>query len=483
MDGQNYLGIYLSRTTATVVCLSLHGRKKELVGCFSVSVERQQENKQQQLANLIAEGCTARGFEFAEVVVALDCGMFMQHKVHSEFTDPKQIAATIRFDTEEALATDVSDVAIAFKTVSCDKNGSNLTVFTAKKKVLSEMLLSLQSNNINPVSIEPDVNCLSCFLRQNVTGAWSAGEGVFFALFSNNNGYFTVFSGNDGESWIRTFLAGPTQSKEQLLVREVPLTLALLDSKQSITSLRIFDSLGSVDCQQLSEKLGMEAGMLDLAASANVAPEQMAECDNPVDFAVAYGASLIHLEKSQSVNFRDDFMPFMGGKLKLQKTLRYLSISLVVLMLSLGLYFQMKLIQKNKPTRQLREEFSGQYAAVMQGQSLPEKTRPIDKLKGEVRRIVNVKSGRLSVTGEQSVPAKLTLVLTSFNKCAKKTDLQIEKITVTPKNISLTGTTSGRKNTLRLFDAIKNSGLKILDYRYDLEGGRDVFTIKVLPGK
>ncbi len=76
--------------------------------------------------------------------MALDCAMFMQHNVHSEFSDPKRIAATVRFDTEEALATDITDVAIAFRITSSDDSGSNLTVFTAQRKVLSDVLGALQ---------------------------------------------------------------------------------------------------------------------------------------------------------------------------------------------------------------------------------------------------------------------------------------------------------------------------------------------------
>jgi len=482
MDGQNYLGIYLGKSTATVVCLNLHGRQKSLVGCFSVSVE-QQDDKQQQLANLVAEGCAARGFEFEQAVVALDCEMFMQHKVHSEFSDPKQIAATVRFDTEEALAADISNAAIAFKVVSIAPEGSNLTVFTAQHKILSEIIVSFQNSSIDPVSIEPDVNCLSRFLSRNVIGTKFASEPAFFALFSNTNGYVVVFSQNHRELAMRTFLSGPAQGKEQVLIREVPLTLALIDSEETVNCLKVFDSTGSVDYRQLNEKLGIEADFLDLAGCAPVKPENLAECDNLVAFAIAYGAGLAHLEKAQNVNFRNDFMPYMGKKLKLQKTLKFMSISLVVFLISLGLYLQIKLMQKNRPTKQLREQFAGQYSAIMMGQPIPEKISPLDKLKGEVRRIVNVKSGRLSVTGEQSVTAKLTLVLAAFNKCASQTDLKVDKITVTSKNISITGSTSGRKNTLKLFEEIKKGGLKILDYRYDLEGGRDVFAVKVLCGK
>jgi len=167
VDGQKYVGIYLSKDTATVVCLGSQGRDRKVLGCFSVSVEEAEGpdtyHGATALAGLIARECAEKipMYRDCEVAVALDCAMFMQHNVHSEFDDTKQIAATIRFDTEEALATDISDIAIAFKITSSDQAGSELAVFTAQRKILSDILLSLQSSNIDPVTIEPDINCLS----------------------------------------------------------------------------------------------------------------------------------------------------------------------------------------------------------------------------------------------------------------------------------------------------------------------------------
>ena len=214
MQRQNYLGIYLSRDAATVVCLGSQGRDRNVLGCFSVSVEETETQNLQALAGLIAQGCAERGLEFSEVAVALNCAMFMQHNIHSEFDDPKQIAQTVRFDVEEALATDVTDVAMAFKITSSDQTGSTLTVFTAQRKILSDILFALQSNNIDPVTIEPDVNCLSRFIWQNV----SLPENLhpFFCVLSRRSGYFIVpiLSGSQKQSVMRTFLLGPTQARE-----------------------------------------------------------------------------------------------------------------------------------------------------------------------------------------------------------------------------------------------------------------------------
>jgi len=487
VEARRYLGIYLGKETATAVCLAAQGRRGKLLGCFSVSVESEDKTNHSlaagQLAGLIAQGCAEKipRWRDSEIAVALDCAMFMQHNVHSEFTDPKQIASTVRFDTEEALATDISDVAVAFEIISSDQNGSQLNVFTAKRKILSDILVSLQNNNIDPVTIEPDVNCLSRFLYQNV----SIPEDLrpFFVLLSRRNGYFILsHSAADAasrrQSVVRTLLLGPEQDRGELLAREIPLTAALVEGAEPVNSLKVLDSTGSVSSQQLGEKLGVEAEALDLVEAASADPQMLADCAEPVDFAIAYGAALAHLERAQSVNFRNDFSPYLGRKRRLQKALKFASYSATVLVIAVGLYVQFQLLQKSEYRSRLRSKLDKQYSAVMFGKKPPPKTDPVKKLAGELRRVRDVKAGRLSTTGEESISEKLTAVLEAFNKCAAQTDLQIDTISITAKSISIAGETSSRKNTLKFFDAIKGK-LDILQQRLDAKGGRDNFRITV----
>jgi hypothetical protein len=209
----------------------------------------------------------------------------------------------------------------------------------------------------------------------------------------------------------------------------------------------------------------------------------LADCADPVGFAIAYGAVLSHLEKAQSVNFRNDFMPYQGKKVRLQKAMKFSSVAVIVLMLAAGLYFQLQLWQENKYRNRLHEKFEKQYSAVMLGKKLPAGSDPVKKLTGELRRIESVKKGLLSVTGEEAISAKLTLVLEAFNKCAAQTNLNIDSIAITTKTISIAGNTSSRENTLKLFDAVRNSGLEVLQQYLEAKGGRDNFSITVEPKK
>jgi len=476
VEGQNYLGIYLGKNTATAVCLDSRGRN--VLGCFTVSTEEAQEQTHRELARLIADGCTEKKLKFSEVGVALDCAMFMQHSVHSEFNDPKRIAQTVRFDSEEALAMDIAELAVAFKIASSGDKGAELLVYTAKRKELSDILLSLQGHNIDPVTIEPDVCCLSRFISHNVS--LPADSQSLFCIFSGSSGYFVAFGESQKIAAVRTFLVGPNQDKNELLAREVPITAALLGLDKPLNSIKIFDPAGSVDCRRLGEKLGIETSPVDLAAAAPAAPPDSAE---PVGFVLACGAALSHLEKARTINFRNDFMPYQGRKVRLQKAIKFSSVAMAALMLALCMYFQLQLFQKNRYRSQLNKKFEKDYSAVMLGEKPPAGLNPLNKLKGEIRRIESIKKGLLSATGEESISAKLTMVLDAFNKCAAKTKLNVESVSISAQTISITGDTSSRNNTLEFFEAVRQSGLEILQQRLDSKGDRDNFHITAEPKK
>ncbi|GAG44415.1 unnamed protein product, partial [marine sediment metagenome] len=102
-----------------------------------------------------------------------------------------------------------------------------------------------------------------------------------------------------------------------------------------------------------------------------------------------------------------------------------------------------------------------------------------DKLGGELRRIKNVQSGKLGAKGEKTISAKLTLVLNAFNKCAKRTNLKIDSISITDKNISLQGSTSSRAKTLELLKALEQNGLESSRESIESKGGRDNFRIMI----
>lgn len=491
VESQNSLGIYISKDTATAVYFNAQAKDGKKVGCFSVSVQEGEEQgsktTMQLLAERIARGCAERKWKFTEASVALDCTMFMQHSVHSEFRDSKQIGATVKFDTEETLATDIGNVALAFEITSSDETGSNVTVFTSERAILSDVLSALQQHHIDPVTIEPDIHCLTRFIQRELPS--ESKQQALFAFPSEHCGYVIVpaDSSNEGSRKapiFRTFLIGDKQDRTALLAREVLVTRALADETQPVEEgLRVFDSKGVVEAYRLREKLGMDVELIDLCCTDGAGLQELNVGGNPIDIAIAYGAALTHSEKGHKVDFRNDFSPFLGKRLKLQKALKFAAVSVAILLIAVGVYFQTQLIDVNNDRKGIRKKFSRDYVDVTlkrlsSDDSIREAVRELGSL---LRRIKAEKMG--IVPGQKSISSNLTMVLKAFNTCAAKTDLKISSVTITDENIIVTADVNSRQNRLMLFDVVETGGLEIVQQKYEFTGGRESFHITLRPKK
>lgn len=473
MENQNILGIYLSSNSASVVCTDAHGANSKIISCFSISIEKEQSAAADwsRLASLIAQQCAQRNLVFSEVAVALDCSAFMQHEVHSNFDSAKQIAQTIRFDTEEALATDVSDVAISFEIISSGRQGSDLNVFTATKNLLSEIINALAASNLDAASIEPDVICLSRFIKTKLHQNKEQDSESLFAMLSQRNCYFTAPFRK--RKFDRTLPISRGQNKTDLLKIQVPVTTALLGVDGKISRIEILDSTNSVEIQQLQEKLSIAIDDVKPAFADIIPQSQTSEGDDVVEFAIALGAAEGLADKHHTTtNFRNDFMPYLGRKRRLEKTLRFISISAVVIFIALGLSLHIQLIHKNRPVKQLHRKLAEDYSDVMLGKKMSDNTtQAIRSLESELRRIKSVKSGPFGASGDNSVPAQLALVLSAFNNkdMAKQTNLNIDRISITGRNIIISGDTSSRANTVKLLTEIKT----LMDVQQEQLGNKD----------
>ena len=480
MESHNYLGIYLRPERATVVCVAVQGRDKKLIGCFSVSAEGQQENAQQALAERIVQGCSERDMKFGQAAVALDCTLFMQHAVHSEFGDYKKIAATIRFDTEEALAMDVSDVAVAFRITSSDDNGSNLDVFTAQRGVLTEILLALQSVGIDPVLVDPDSYCLSRYLDAYGRSDGSSEHRQLHALLSDSRGYLLAAS-TSGPLTMRAFPISAAQNRTQLLAREVLTTTALAETAGPVHQLCFFDAKGEVSSERLTERVGRPVKVRNPVEMAGLEPSQVVDGSNPVDFALAYGAALTLGEKERGINFRDDHMPYQGEKLRMDWALKFLSFMVTLLILSAGVYFQTQWMQAKADLDGVRRKFEPDYIAVMQAKKFPATVKEaVTKLEKELNRLKSDKG--IGGAPQETTSAKLTLVLQALNSCAAQTGLVIDTISITPKTIAINGSTNSRVSTVNgVYDAMKKFGLEVKDNSATTEtqNNRDNFDVTV----
>jgi cell division protein FtsL len=302
-----------------------------------------------------------------------------------------------------------------------------------------------------------------------------------FGVLSGRSGYLMAPHDNGVNSGraarVRTFLVGSAKDRGGLLVREAIMTTALTEQTEPISRFGIFDSTGTVDYQQIGERLGIEAALIELVDPA----EQALDVIDPVDFAIAYGAAVAHADKTQTASFRDDFMPYQGKKIKMEKALKYFSISITVLLFAVGLYFQTRLFSVNGYQAKVREKFAEDYAVAMSNIKLPDNL----PIKQAVARLSKVKSrlekgGPNLTSDENSVESKLAIVLNAFNKSAKQTKLNITKVSIAARSITISGWTSSIENTRKFFSTVRQSGLNIDEENVDpTEPGKNKFNITV----
>lgn len=444
MESQNALGLYFNKNQA--VALSVN--KGAVAGSVTVTLEPGQDGDVQTLAHRLAEQCKERNFKYTDVSVALDSSLFMQHSVHSEFKNARQIAATVRFDTEEVVASDISNLSVAFEIIDTDDNGASLNVFTAKHDPLSQIILTLQSHALDPIRILPDVGCLTDLIQQNLTVENTA----LVCLVSRQNGYFLKYNPKTGLHPVRAFLVSSHSNMTDILVREGLTTMASVGGSSS--QMFVFSTEGQVDTQVMSQKLGTEVTGLPWFESSPWGQQAQTDHEDSVKYAIAYGAATLSQESGTTLDLRRDFMPYQGKKMRLQSALKWTCISATLLILAWGGRLQAKWFQVKTDRAQLMAKLEEDYVRVMPGKkSVP--SNPVRDLERAIRAIKDVQGGRLDLAGSQSTLAKLTLILKAINESYTVTGLEIDRINISLSSITINGSTSSTAGRLQFKSALQ----------------------------
>jgi hypothetical protein len=237
----------------------------------------------------------------------------------------------------------------------------------------------------------------------------------------------------------------------------------------------------NLDTDSLAERTGLEIAGFSLADLAGFDAQTIDESMDPAALTAAYAAALTEITRATPNDFRKEFNPYQGRRRIMQKTLRVISVALTILMIAIGIFFQMKVMKKNKAMDQLLEKSTRDYKAVMFGKAPPRQEPIHSRLEREFNKLQRIKTGQ-SVGDEKSVTARLTFIFEAINNAPENIDININTISVTPKAMRIIGDTNGRKSTLALFKAIKDHP-KLTTGQQNLKqsGARDTFTVTIEP--
>lgn len=444
MESNRFLGIAISRHQAVLVCLDARNPAAEAIDCFTVSPE-QGTGQAPSLAAAIGQAIRSKGLIYDEAAVAVSSDYYAQYPVHSAFSEPRQIEGTIRFDAEEATAADAATLAITFEILRTEANGSEVMVYSADRQALTDILLDLHSQGIDPMILEPDVVSLaraldkkSEFAHDSQTLYVILGPGSCCFLRNANKGH-GVYS--------RRVLFGSGTDQTAELARQLHLTLAGWPSEEPVRTIVLAGETKSIHLQALGEKVSQPVKTADLSLPGSSQNE-------PALAAAAWGAALSHVVRGRRADFRRDFMPYQGRRRILQKSLRIISVSLTLILLAVGIYFQFKTFRMNGYTARLENKIADEYKACMFGQKPPTNQPILTRLRNVLRQAKQRQEG-FGPGDDNSVVARLTFVLEAVNKAPASVDVQVQQIAVTERTLRVKGNTNGRKSTLQLFDEMK----------------------------
>jgi len=478
LEQNRCLGIYVEPDKATVVLAARAGGKIEIIEqfCIAAAQEQQQTFSFAQTAKDIAAVCQEKQLVFTDIAVAIDCKLYRQQTLHSEFTDPKQIAQTIKFDAEEALAVNAAETAVAFEIAAKGLSGSEVTVFAVHGGVMSEIILALQNSKLDPVTVEPDSICLRRMMQQ--MPAWNEDPKPIWMMASKNKCFIIQSPGEKGNASIRAFLTVGGQSRITLFAREIMFATAAAGGRGPGRKIMVYDSVGQVDAQALAQQSGVAVETFDPSEIIAAKTEQPPQCDS-LDLIIAAGTAAGVLVKSEKVDFRPFFLPYQGKRAILEKTIKILSLSVTALLIVLGIFLYLQYYRTNNDRNRLKEKFKAEYAIAMTGEKFTKSSEAVRRLKSEINRIKDVKSGFLSTAGGDSVEARLTFLFEALNSVPKEVDIEIEKIAVTTITMSIAGSTSSGGH-LQLFAAIdKHPKLARGSSAYESKDNKDQFRVTI----
>ena len=477
MEQTSSLGLYLARGRAMAVWLSDKDqgtiiRILEIVppeGESVQSIALEAVRKIRQQGGIVEQAC-----------VALDCSYYTQYCLHSEFSDARQVESTIKFDAEEAAATDASNLAVTFTMTGPLPTGSEVMAFSADRQTVADILLDVQEGGLDPVMIEPDAVCLARTLERTLR--ISEHPDTLFVMTAENNCYL-IQPGKSGYApKLRSFLLGAQASRTAALSREIFQAITGWDEATPLKKVVFVCAPEGVDRQVLAQRTGLDI-RVDSAVEKLRTDTSLPGDSTSGALLMAVGASLTPFEKSQQADFRSDFMPYLGKRKVMESSLRLISISLAVLFVAVGFYFQFRTWRTNVSEAELKDKLAEEYRGVMYGANPPTAEAVNSRLKRTLAAVKRVQEG-LGPGDDKSIPAKLTFLLEAINNSPPTVDVVIQQIAITDRSMRVKGDTNSRKATLDMFESIKkHPRLRFGSERMQMVGNRDSFEFTVEPAQ
>ena len=115
----------------------------------------------------------------------------------------------------------------------------HVAVYTSERAGMLEIVNGLLSAGFDPETVEPDILCLARFFQQCFVTPGSMRP--LFVVFGEKTCYILSFN-DAGHPRVRSFVLSASATKTQTLSREIPLTIAAMNTYRRTASLRLLTS-------------------------------------------------------------------------------------------------------------------------------------------------------------------------------------------------------------------------------------------------
>lgn len=416
------------------------------------------------------------------VYIALDSRYYTQYQLTSEFEDARQIESTLKFDLEEPAATDATTLTASYWIHRQTAGTTILTAFAADRQTLTDLVLDFQQARLDPAAIEPDGVCLARLLDKLV--GLDKHTDCLYLLANGATGYWVIPPLQAGLApYVRTVLLPTDGDATALLVRQALQELAAWEHPTPLRRLIVLHPPANADLNTLSTKTGLSIERMPLSDRLHFAGNSPTDQQAVAPLWIAAGAALAADQKVLTTDWRRDFMPYKGKRRHIEASLRLASVGLTVLLLAIGLFFQLRAWRIHSYSQQLKAKLAEEYRAAMYGANPPAAESVVTRLRRTVANAKRAQEG-LGLGDEKSVPARLTFLLEALNAVPAYADIAIQQIAITERTMRVKGDTNSRQSTLDLFEAIKkHPKLKIASERMGMVGNRDAFEFTLEPEK
>ncbi len=470
MEQNELLGVYLTPEGAYCAVLSGKGSTSG-IRCFFVSAADSAEQGIAAMTAISRQAANQAGL-FEQAAIAVRSNLISQYYHHSEFADAKQVESTIRFDAEEVSAADASTLAVTYEITQSGPGGSDVTLYTASRQILTDLLLDVQAGGIDPTQMEPDAVCLTRALEKTPD---FEEKGRMYLLIFDRTCYLVTPINPGMASKVRTFLLPEEADKTAALARQAILTSASMTDVGPIKKLILVGHLEGIDTIDMGRRTSMTIEKLDAQKLLNLEIPYEANAGQFNGFLFACGAAMGLVGRVRKADFRRDFLPYRGRQRILQRSFQIVSISLTILFLVIGLYFQVKALRVKGYASAWDKKLRTDYSAAMYGAKPPASESIGSKLRRELTRVKQLQQYGID---ENAITARLTYILEAVNKSPASVDVNLKTITISDRSITLIGDTDSRKSTRDLFDSIKShKRLEVVEERFNANGARDEFNI------